>query len=90
MTVREVYELLCSRIYYELASSSTFRFSGNTMFIDRRAGVPFSLREEQGVIYLDTVPQQGEDQLRIETNHPDGSPFHFFGKNSGREILVLD
>lgn len=92
MTIKEVYKLLYSRNFYELASTTRFRFYGTTMFVDRRAGVPFLLHEELGNIYLDTVLQSGagEDMFRIETDHPDGRPFHFYGKSSGREILVLD
>ncbi len=92
MSIKEIYMLLYSRNYYEPASFTTFRFNGNTMFMDRRAGVPFSLHEEEGQVYLNMEPQRGaaEELLRIETDHPDGKPFHFFGKNSGREVLVLD
>ena len=92
MTIKEVYELLCSRNYYELDSSTTFRFLGNTMFVDRRAGVPFSLQEDRGDIYLDTTlrPDRRDGMLSIVTNHPDGRPLHFFGKDSGLEVLVLD
>lgn len=91
MTIQEVYQLLCSRNYYELSSATRFRFEGNNMFVDRRAGVPFTLHEESGNIYLDTASpvSAGENLLRIETDHPDGNSFHFYGKNSGRELLIL-
>lgn len=92
MTLKDIHALLCSRSYYEVTGDKYFRFSGNSMFIDRRAALAFALQEENGHFYLGVMPQVDDKEplLRIETDNPDGRAFHFYGKESGREILVLE
>lgn len=91
MTVKDIHTLLCSRNYYDIDGSKMYRFNGNSMYIDRKAGVAFAIHEEDGAFYLGTIDGtlQNEEVLRIETNHPDGNTFHFYSKQ-GQEILVLE
>lgn len=92
MNIEEIHLILRSRIFYNLANASMIRFSADTIQVDRRAAVPFSLVEHDGAIYLETpLHNRKEVQLlRIQTDHPDGSPFHFYEKDTNLEILILD
>ncbi|MCK7555674.1 hypothetical protein MKQ70_11870 [Chitinophaga sedimenti] len=91
MNLSEVYRLLGSRIFYNLANASRVRFSEASIFVDRRSGVPFSLREQEGQVYLETALYSDEHTLlRVQTDHPDGSPLHLYQKETNEEVLVLD
>ncbi|UYQ94945.1 hypothetical protein MKQ68_07540 [Chitinophaga horti] len=91
MQIQELYKLLYSRIFYNLADASRIRFNNQVVFIDRRAGVPFSLKNEEDVVYLEMPLYNKEPSLlRVVTDHPDGSPLHLYEKESNVELLVLD
>lgn len=91
MDITQVYHLLYSRIFYNLADDHRIRFAGQMLYIDRRAAIPFSLSEDNGSIYLE-IPLYTRDMtvLRIQTDHPDGSPIHLYEKSSGAEVWVLN
>lgn len=91
MTVTDIHSLLCSRNYYEKNGSKRFRFNSNALTIDRRALVPFDLYEENGCCYMKiSTCVFLEKNLRIEWGHADGCTFHFYGKETGREVLILE
>jgi len=91
MTVSDIYNLLYSRSFYEKSGSKKFRFKNNALIIDRCALMPFALYEEDGRYYI-SIPTCVflERDLRIEWAHTDGCAFHFYGKNTGLEALVLE
>lgn len=91
MTVTDIYNLLYSRSFYEKNGSKKFRFKNNALIIDRCAMTPFALYEEGGRYFIN-VPSSvfPESDLRIEWAHTDGCAFHFYGKNTGLEALVLE
>lgn len=92
MTIQDLHALLCSRSYYTIDGDNYYRFSGNSVVVDRKAAIAFALEEQDGCYYMGFVPQIDavEPLLRIVLDHPDGKAFHFYGKESGREILVLE
>jgi len=91
MSVADIYELLYSRSFYEKNGSKKFRFKNNALGIDRCALIPFVVYEEDGRCYIN-IPTCAflERDLRIEWGHSDGCTFHFYGKNTGLEALVLE
>lgn len=91
MTVSDIYTLLCSRNFYEKNGSKRFRFSNNALMIDRCALLPFLLYEEEGAFFMNIATTAFlESHLRIEWEHVDGCAFHFYGKETGLEALVLE
>ncbi|WP_295122901.1 hypothetical protein [uncultured Chitinophaga sp.] len=92
MTIRDINALLCSRSYYDITGDKKFRFDGNSMYIDRKAGMAYSLHEADGRFYLDTDPSlvADEESLRIEVGNSEGPALLFYGSQSGREVLVLE
>lgn len=91
MNVADIYELLYSRSFYERDGRKKFRFKNNALIIDRCALMPFALYEENGRNYIN-IPTCvfSERDLRIECGHSDGCTFHFYGKTTGLEALVLE
>ncbi|BAV05524.1 hypothetical protein SAMN05421788_10528 [Filimonas lacunae] len=91
MTVADTYALLSSRSFYEKNGTKKFRFDARGLIIDRCASVPFFIYEESGSCYISISPGVFlESDLRIDCAHADGCTFHFYGKETGLEALVLE
>lgn len=91
MNVTYIYELLHSRSFYEKNGNKKFRFKNNSLIIDRCALMPFALYEEDGHYFIKVSTCVFlERDLRIECAHADGCTFHFYGKTTGLEALVLE
>lgn len=91
MTVADVYALLSSRTFYEKNGSKKYRFDSKGLIINRCASTPFMVYEEDGHFYISmTTGVFTENELRIECAHADGCTFHFYGKETGLEALVLE
>lgn len=91
MTLEEVYSILESRIYYEKESMRKFSFIDNSIHIDRRAFVPFSIYKEGENFFLATdVPIALEKELRIEFENRLSDLVYLYGKSSGKILLTLE
>lgn len=91
MTVTDIYDLLYSRNFYEKNGNKRFRFKDNALMVDRCALVPFAIYEEDGCCYINiTTCVFLERDLRIEWEHSDGCTFHFYGKTTGLQALILE
>jgi hypothetical protein len=90
MTLEEVYSILENNIFYERESSRKFTFIDNSIHIDRRAFIPYSIYKENENFFLDpdTAIAQ-EKELRIEIEKSVGQHIHLYGKASGEKLLTL-
>jgi hypothetical protein len=91
MTLEEVYSILESKIFYEKDSTRKFSFVDNSIHIDRRAFIPFSIYKENENFFLDPdTAIANEKELRIEIEKISANSIHFYGKNSGEKLLTLE
>lgn len=90
MTLEEVYNILESKVYYEKEGSRKFSFVDNSIHIDRRAFIPFSIYKENENFFLDPdIAIASEKELRIEIEKIPLDFIHFYGKTSGEKLLTL-
>ncbi|MBW8683331.1 hypothetical protein [Chitinophaga rhizophila] len=69
MTVNEIYTILYSKSYYEKSGQHKFRFLNSSLFVDRRANVPFVIHMLDGIFYLQALQEIANESLfRIEMN----------------------
>ena len=91
MTLEQVYTILESKIYYEKESMRKFSFVDNSIHIDRRAFIPFSIYKENENFFLETdTPIADEKELRIEIENVAADLIDFYGKSSGKKLLTLE
>ena len=91
MTLEEVYSILESKIYYEKESMRKFSFVDNSIHIDRRAFIPFSIYKEDGSFFLDPDTAIAEEkELRIEIASLSQNSIGFYGKKSGEKLITLE
>lgn len=91
MTLEEVYTILESKTFYEKESMRKFSFVDNSIHIDRRAFIPYSIYKENEKFFLapDTAIA-GEKELRIEIDNISSSSINLYGKSSGEKLLTLE
>ena len=91
MTLNDVYTLLESKPFYEEEKMNKFTFADNSIHIDRRALIPFSIYKENEDFFLapDTAITS-EKELRIEIENGEKELIHFYGKTSGKKLLTLN
>lgn len=69
MTITDIYDRLHSRAFYERTAHHKFRFSDNSLFIDRRAFVPIVIHMLDGIFYMQALKQIANESLfRLEMN----------------------
>jgi len=91
MTLNDVYAILESKPFYEEEKMNKFTFTDNSIHIDRRALIPFSIYKENEEFFLDPeVAIASEKELRIEIANGEGELIHFYGKTSGKKLLTLN
>ena len=91
MTLEEVYTALESKTYYEKESMRKFSFVDNSIHIDRRAFIPFSVYKEDETFFL--APDKAiaeEKELRIEIKNISADSISLYGKRSGEKLLTLE
>jgi len=87
MTVKDLYEKLYSRAYYEKTGQHKFRFLNSSLFVDRRANVPIVIHMLDGVFYLQALKQIANESLfRIEMK---GDEIMLYGENMEDPLWVL-
>jgi len=91
MTLEEMYVLLESRAYYEKGGTRKFSFANNSIHIDRRALIPFSIYKDNEYFILqpDTAIAE-EKELRIEISNNRVNSIMFYGRSSGEKLLTLE
>ena len=91
MTLEEVYSILESKTYYEKESMRKFSFVDNSIHIDRRAFIPYSIYRENENFFLDPdTAIADEKELRIEIEKISDAYIEFYGKKSGEKLLTLE
>jgi hypothetical protein len=91
MTLKDVYSLLSSKIYYEKESMRKFVFVQNSIHIDRRAFIPFQIyKEEENFFLAPDTAIADERELRIEIENITNDSIKFYGKESGERLLTLE
>ncbi len=91
MTLEQIYTILESKVYYEKGSMRKFSFVDNSIHIDRRAFIPFSIYKEDEKFFLaPDIPITGEKELRIEIENIPADSILFYGKKSGEKLLTLE
>jgi len=90
MTLEEMYSVLESKTYYE-KDGRKFSFTDNSIHIDRRALIPFSIYKENGCFILqpDTAIAV-EKELRIEISDRNGDSILLYGRTSVEKLLTLE
>ena len=91
MTLEEIYNLLEGKTYYEREGMRKFSFVDNSIHIDRRAYIPFSIYKENEKFFLtpDTAIAEEKD-LRIEVEELRKESILLYGKRSGERLLTLE
>lgn len=90
MTLEEVYSVLERRAYYDKENMRRFSFVDNSIHIDRRAFIPFSIYKEDDNFILDPDTAIAvEKQLRIEIADLSANSIALYGKTSGEKLLTL-
>jgi hypothetical protein len=90
MTLEEMYTILESKTYHEKGTMRRFGFTHNSIHIDRRALIPFSIYKENECFILDPDTAITEEkELRIEISAK-SNLIEFYGKNSGERLLTLE
>ncbi len=91
MTLEEIYNLLEGKTYYEREGMRKFSFIDNSIHIDRRAYIPFSIYKENEKFFLtpDTAIAEEKD-LRIEVEEMRKESILLYGKRSGERLLTLE
>jgi hypothetical protein len=86
MTLEDIYNKLESKSYYD-TDGRKFSFLNNSIHIDRKALIPFSIYKENEQFFLspDTAFTD-EKELRIEL----GEMIYFYGKAKGEKLLSLE
>jgi hypothetical protein len=91
MTLEEMYVLLESQAYYEKGGTRKFSFANNSIHIDRRALIPFSIyKDNESFILQPDIAIAEEKELRIEISNTRGNSIMFYGKSSGERLLTLE
>jgi hypothetical protein len=91
MTLEEVYTILESKIFYEKVSMRKFSFVDNSIHIDRRAFIPYSIYKENEKFFLaPDTPIAEEKELRIEIDNISTASICLYGKSSGEKLLTLE
>jgi hypothetical protein len=91
MTLQEVYTILESKTFYEKESMRKFSFADNSIHIDRRALIPFSIYKENEKFFLaPDTPIAEEKELRIEIDNISTDSIYLYGKKSGEKLLTLE
>lgn len=91
MTLEEMYMLLESRSYYEEGGTRKFSFGNNSIHIDRRALIPFSIYKDNECFILDPDTAIAEEkELRIEISPTRLNSITFYGRSSGQKLLTLE
>lgn len=88
MTINELYNALHSRLFYERNSLKRYKFQGNSLFIDRKAWVPFNIYLENNCIYLSALLSENEEHFRVVMD--DTAAIYFYEKLTGKETLILE
>lgn len=87
MTVSDIYDKLYSRSYYEKTGQHKFRFLNSSIFLDRRADVPFIIHMVDGAFYLQASKQIGNESLfRLEIKDAE---ILLYGENEENPLWVL-
>jgi len=91
MTLEEMYTFLESRAYYEKGGTRKFSFANNSIHIDRRALIPFSIYKDDGrFILLPDTAIADEKELLIEISDARINSIMLYGRNSGEKLLTLE
>jgi hypothetical protein len=91
MTLEQVYTILESKIYYEKEGMRKFSFVDNSIHIDRRAFIPYSIyKENENFILAPDTAIANEKELRIEIENIPANSIRFYGKTSGEKLLTLE
>jgi hypothetical protein len=89
MTLADVYNVLEGQVYYD-KEGRKFSFIDNSIHIDRRAFIPFSIyKEDEAFILQPDTPFTDEKELRIELASAGEESIDFYGKSSGEKLLTL-
>ena len=90
MTLEEVYTILEGRVYYETNGMRKFSFKDNSIHIDRRAFIPFSIYKEGETFFLaPDVAIAEEKDLRMEFENKLLDSIYLYGKSNGERLLTL-
>ncbi len=90
MTIDKLYNTLQDRLFYEKNSRKRYRFKDNSLFIDRKAEVPFVLYMEEDRTYLSAqLLSETEQDFLVEIDDHSAS-IHFYEKCSGKEMCILE
>ncbi|SHM71532.1 hypothetical protein SAMN05216311_10343 [Chitinophaga sp. CF418] len=88
MTVSDIYTKLYSRSYYEKTGQHKFRFLKSSLFLDRRANIPFVIHMLDGVFYLQALTKiVNESLFRIEMK---GDEIMLYSENRDNLLWVLE
>jgi len=91
MTLEEMYIILESRTYYEKDDRRRFSFANNSIHIDRRALIPFSIyKDNECFILLPDAAIAEEKELRIEISDTNRNSVLLYGRTSGEKLLTLE
>ena len=91
MTLTDLYSFLESNTFYAEEGMNKFSFINNSIRIDRRALIPYSIFKQDDEFILDPeVAIASERQLRIEVENGTVRLVHFYGKESGKKLLTLN
>lgn len=91
MTLTDIYAILESKPFYEEEKMNKFTFVDNSIHIDRRALIPYSIYKENEDFFLaPDVAIASEKELRIEIVNGETELIHFYGKASGKKLLTLN
>jgi hypothetical protein len=91
MTLEEVYTVLESKVYYDKESMRKFSFVDNSIHIDRRAFIPYTIYKENENFILDPdTAIADEKELRIEIEKVPANSIDFYGKTSGERLITLE
>lgn len=88
MTVSDMYAKLYSRSYYEKTGQQKFRFLNSSLFLDRRANIPFVIHMLDGVFYLQALKQIANESLfRLELNEDE---IMLYGEDRDNPSWILE
>jgi len=88
MTVSDMYAKLYSRCYYEKTGQQKFRFLNSSLFLDRRANIPFVIHMLDGVFYLQALKQIANESLfRLELNEDE---IMLYGEDRDNPSWILE
>lgn len=91
MTLNDIYAILESKPFYEEEKMNKFTFVDNSIHIDRRALIPYSIYKENEDFFLaPDVAITSEKELRIEIVNGETELIHLYGKASGKKLLTLN